>query len=250
MAAVPPHRLEDLRLRRKIRSLPCWKAWRSPATSAPCSAAPTRRAFPRLMLAAPRTDLFNPNAIRASLGTIFSLPVAAGQRGGSPRLAAGASVANRRRTGGRFGRLHGNRLSAADGDRLRQRGGGAYPLWTGDDMRAVRLPMLGAADSLNVSAAAAVLFYEALRQRTRRIRSVAEAQRVPPRSRWYSARLRRRRAGGPHADARRAALAVLRGVGAKRGRRIEAWGDSSLSGLPIRCTAGPSVPRRRRSRHR
>jgi len=29
------------------------------------------------------------------------------------------------------------------------------------------LPMLGVADSLNVSAAAAVLFYEALRQRTR-----------------------------------------------------------------------------------
>jgi len=29
----------------------------------------------------------------------------------------------------------------------------------------VRLPMLGAADSLNVSATAAVLFYEALRQR-------------------------------------------------------------------------------------
>ena len=31
---------------------------------------------------------------------------------------------------------------------------------------AVRLPMLGTVDSLNVSAAAAVLFYEALRQRT------------------------------------------------------------------------------------
>ena len=29
------------------------------------------------------------------------------------------------------------------------------------------LPMQGAADSLNISAAAAVLFYEALRQRTR-----------------------------------------------------------------------------------
>jgi len=29
----------------------------------------------------------------------------------------------------------------------------------------VRLPMLGIADSLNVSATAAVLFYEALRQR-------------------------------------------------------------------------------------
>ena len=42
---------------------------------------------------------------------------------------------------------------------------GLSPLWTGDDIRAVRLPMLGAADSLNVSVTAAVLVYEALRQR-------------------------------------------------------------------------------------
>ena len=42
---------------------------------------------------------------------------------------------------------------------------GLSPIWTGDDITAVRLPMLGAADSLNVSVTAAVLFYEALRQR-------------------------------------------------------------------------------------
>ena len=44
---------------------------------------------------------------------------------------------------------------------------GLSPIWTGDDIRAVRLPMLGAADSLNVSVTAAVLFYEALRQQNR-----------------------------------------------------------------------------------
>ena len=42
---------------------------------------------------------------------------------------------------------------------------GLSPLWSAADVTAVRLPMLGAADSLNVSAAAAVLFYEARRQR-------------------------------------------------------------------------------------
>ena len=31
-----------------------------------------------LVAADPRTDLFNPNAIRASLGTIFAVPLAAG----------------------------------------------------------------------------------------------------------------------------------------------------------------------------
>jgi len=42
---------------------------------------------------------------------------------------------------------------------------GLTPAWSGAEIRAVSLPMRGAADSLNVSATAAVLFYEALRQR-------------------------------------------------------------------------------------
>jgi TrmH family RNA methyltransferase len=43
---------------------------------------------------------------------------------------------------------------------------GLGALWTGAGVTAVRLPMHGAVDSLNVSATAAVIFYEALRQRT------------------------------------------------------------------------------------
>jgi TrmH family RNA methyltransferase len=43
---------------------------------------------------------------------------------------------------------------------------GLSAAWAADDITPIRLPMLGTADSLNVSAAAAVLLYEALRQRT------------------------------------------------------------------------------------
>ena len=42
---------------------------------------------------------------------------------------------------------------------------GLTDAWSGDDVVAIRLPMLGVADSLNVSIAAAVLLYEARRQR-------------------------------------------------------------------------------------
>ena len=42
---------------------------------------------------------------------------------------------------------------------------GLSSAWSGEDVTAVRIPMLGLADSLNVSASAAVLFYEARRQR-------------------------------------------------------------------------------------
>ena len=42
---------------------------------------------------------------------------------------------------------------------------GLSSAWGAADVEGVRLPMLGAADSLNVSVAGAVLLYEARRQR-------------------------------------------------------------------------------------
>ena len=42
---------------------------------------------------------------------------------------------------------------------------GLSDAWRGDNVTDVRIPMLGVADSLNVSVSAAILFYEALRQR-------------------------------------------------------------------------------------
>jgi TrmH family RNA methyltransferase len=119
-----------------------------------------------LIAADPRTDLFNPNAIRASLGTIFRLPVAAA--GTAETLA----WLRRRKLA-----IYAARVDAAipytEADFRRpaaivlgSEAEGLSEAWSADDVTAVRLPMLGLVDSLNVSAAAAVLFYEALRQRT------------------------------------------------------------------------------------
>jgi TrmH family RNA methyltransferase len=118
-----------------------------------------------VIAADPQTDLYNPNAIRASLGTIFTMPVCE---------AAGEDVLA-------WLRKRGIRIVAArvDGSvaytEVDYRGPTAIALgseaeglstaWNAPDIIAVRLPMLGAADSLNVSATAAVLFYEARRQR-------------------------------------------------------------------------------------
>jgi TrmH family RNA methyltransferase len=43
---------------------------------------------------------------------------------------------------------------------------GLTPQWSGEAVEAIHLPMRGIADSLNVSTTAAVLLYEALRQRS------------------------------------------------------------------------------------
>lgn len=111
------------------------------------------------------TDLFNPNAIRASLGTIFSVPVAEatsaetldwlGQRDFAIYAARvdGAVLYTEADYTGSSAVVFGSETEGLSG------------LWASGRVQAVRLPMLGAADSLNVSVTAAVIFYEAIRQR-------------------------------------------------------------------------------------
>jgi TrmH family RNA methyltransferase len=113
-----------------------------------------------------RTDLFNPNAIRASLGTIFTLPVAEAESGETLAWL-------REREFAVFAARVDGSVPYTEVDFcgptaivLGSEAMGLSPIWSGDAVRAVRLPMLGAADSLNVSVTAAVLFYEALRQRS------------------------------------------------------------------------------------
>jgi TrmH family RNA methyltransferase len=119
-----------------------------------------------VIAADPRTDLFNPNAIRASLGTVFTRPVAA-----APTAEVLAWLADR-----------GIRPVAArvDAERpytdadlrgpvalvLGSEAEGLREAWDDAGVEPVRIPMHGTADSLNVSVAAAVLLYEAVRQRT------------------------------------------------------------------------------------
>lgn len=111
------------------------------------------------------TDLFNPNVIRASTGTVFSVPIAA---------ASAAAVLH-------WLREHGLRIVAAKVDAARlhteadltgplalvlgNEASGLSDAWNAPDVESLRLPMLGVADSLNVSVAGAVLLYEARRQR-------------------------------------------------------------------------------------
>jgi len=118
-----------------------------------------------VIAASARADLFNPNAIRASAGTVFSVPLAAASsvdviawlREHEVRIVTARVDADRFYTDADLtGRLA--LILGAEAD-------GLTDAWTGDDVEAVRLPMLGVADSLNVSVSAAVLLYEARRQR-------------------------------------------------------------------------------------
>jgi RNA methyltransferase, TrmH family len=120
-----------------------------------------------LIAASPRTDLVNPNTIRASAGTIFSVPIAAAStpdaidwlRERSIRIvAARVDAADLYTAADLTGPLAISFGSETDG---------LTDAWAAGDIAAVRLPMRGTADSLNVSVSAAVVLYEARRQRDR-----------------------------------------------------------------------------------
>ena len=120
-----------------------------------------------LIVADARTDPFNPNVIRASAGTVFAVALA---------VAPAAAVIAWLRA--REIRIVATRVDApaayADADlrgplaiALGSETDGLTEQWAGAGIETVSLPMLGIADSLNVSVTAAVLLYEARRQRGR-----------------------------------------------------------------------------------
>ena len=113
-------------------------------------------------------DLFNPNAIRSSLGSVFHIPSAAGdeqqigqflREQGIRPLAARVESATE---------LWQCRLNGPLAIILGSEANGLGERWqslAGAPIEGVRIPMLGRIDSLNVSVSAAVIAMEARRQR-------------------------------------------------------------------------------------
>ncbi len=118
-----------------------------------------------VIAASPLTDLANPNVIRASAGTIFTVPMAAAPTDEVLRWLRDQRI-----------RIVAARVDATEAYTeldlagpvaivLGSEAAGLTDAWLGPDIEAVHLPMLGVADSLNVSVTAAILVYEARRQR-------------------------------------------------------------------------------------
>lgn len=111
------------------------------------------------------TDIFNPNVVRASVGTLFTLPVIEAEgketlawlkNHGVTILAATPSAQ------AEFTQVN-MRVPLAIAVGTEQLG--LSKLWMEQSSLQVRIPMLGVADSLNVAMATTLLLYEAQRQR-------------------------------------------------------------------------------------
>ena len=121
-----------------------------------------------VILTNPICDVFNPNAIRASRGCLFSVPIAVATSDQVLRLCAQLKIqVYAARVDGELdfwtadycagaAIVLGNEASGLQGD------------WNSARCKSIVIPMRDDTDSLNVSISAAVMLYEAVRQRRRR----------------------------------------------------------------------------------
>lgn len=114
------------------------------------------------------TDLHNPNVVRASVGTLFTVPVAEASsqetldwlREQKVRILAATPDAEEEYTDAD---LTGPLAVLMGTEQL-----GLSDFWMEQADLQVRIPMMGQADSLNVATATTVILFEALRQRRKR----------------------------------------------------------------------------------
>jgi RNA methyltransferase, TrmH family len=118
-----------------------------------------------LIVGDPATDVYNPNCIRASLGTVFSMPVVAATsketidflRDKKVKIVAALPAAKTLYT--KVSYQEATAIVVGSEEK------GLAGVWQTAAGEQVCIPMNGKADSLNVSVAAAVMVFEALRQR-------------------------------------------------------------------------------------
>ena len=113
----------------------------------------------------PLTDLYNPNLVRASLGAVFTVPVVAcSSEEACVWLAAhGISILTAQLQDSDC--YYHTDMSRPTALVFGAEDKGLSPFWREKADAHIRIPMAGMMDSLNVSASAAVLAFEAVRQR-------------------------------------------------------------------------------------
>lgn len=113
----------------------------------------------------PQTDIYNPNSVRSSIGCIFTVPLAVGSSDETCDWMKSKGIRS-------FAASLGSEIYYHDCD---FRGPAAFIMgtestglsqfWLDNADLHIKIPMLGRIDSMNVSVSAAVLVFEAMRQR-------------------------------------------------------------------------------------
>lgn len=113
----------------------------------------------------PRTDLFNPNLIRSSIGAVFTVPCVACTSGECIDFLKGRGIRilTAQLQDSRF--YYDTDMRGGTAIVMGTEATGLTEQWRRVADAHIKIPMLGRLDSLNVSVSAAILLYEAVRQR-------------------------------------------------------------------------------------
>lgn len=113
----------------------------------------------------PLTDLYNPNLIRSSIGAIFTVPVATStsEECIAWLKAQGITILTAQLQDSHL--YYDTNMRRPTAIVMGTEATGLTPQWRQAADAHIRIPMLGRLDSLNVSVSAAILLYEAVRQR-------------------------------------------------------------------------------------
>lgn len=114
------------------------------------------------------TDIFNPNVVRASIGTLFSVPTVEAEGKQTLEWLKKQGISIVAATPSAKQSYTEVDLTKPIAIALGTEQYGLSPLWMENANIQVSIPMCGQADSLNVAMAATVLMYEALRQRQKK----------------------------------------------------------------------------------
>ena len=165
IAESKSHKLEDLILESKNPLILVAEAPEKPGNIGALLRTADAAHVDAVIIANPRTDLYNSNVIRSSVGGVFTVPIA---------------VATSEET---IGFLNERRipiysavlqesipyvdidLSNASALVVGSESTGLSEIWRNSATKTVQIPMLGDLDSMNVSVAAGILLFEAKRQR-------------------------------------------------------------------------------------
>jgi TrmH family RNA methyltransferase len=120
-----------------------------------------------MIVANPVTDMVNPNVVRASVGALFSVPLAVATTEETIGYLQKRSIAILAATVGSGRTPWELDLTSSLAIVIGSEHSGLSQPWIEAANQEVTLPLSGSADSLNASVAAAVILFEAIRQRSR-----------------------------------------------------------------------------------
>ena len=167
VAKVKSHSLKDLRFNKHNPLVVVLESVEKPGNLGAILRTAEAAAVDAVIVCDPLTDIYNPNLIRASIGGVFSVPVAACSSKDCINFLKGKKIRILTAQLQDSYDYYDYDMSHATALVMGTESTGLSQQWRDAADAHIRIPMLGRLDSLNVSVSTAILIYEAVRQRNK-----------------------------------------------------------------------------------